>query len=164
MTRDPTADRRIVLGLGNTLNRDEGVGVHALAALRVRLGSDDSVELLDGGVMGMNLLPVVESASHLLVLDAVNADAPPGTVLELTAERIPLVAHLKLSQHQLSFQEVLGLAKIRGKLPAYLHLIGVQPVDMTIGVDLSPRAAAALPVVVERAVRQLTAWGILAHA
>ena len=63
-----------------------------------------------------------------------------------------------MSQHQVTFQEVLGLALIRGKLPEYLHLIGVQPVSLEIGIDLSPQVAAVLPEVVERAWAVLAAW------
>mgnify|MGYP001240594092 CR=1 FL=1 len=101
-----TATRRVVLGLGNTLNRDEGVGVHALAPLASRLGAQEAVELLDGGTLGLNLLPIVEECSHLLVLDAVNAGKSPGTVVELRREQIPLYSGVKLSEHQVTFQEV----------------------------------------------------------
>lgn len=153
--------RTVVLGLGNTLNRDEGVGVHALAPLAARLGAQTAVELLDGGTLGLNLLPLVEECSHLLVLDALDAGRAPGTVVELRREQIPLYAGVRLSQHQITFQEVLGLAGIRGKLPAHLHLIGVQPADITIGLELSPLVAATLPDVVARAVCVLAAWGAL---
>jgi hydrogenase maturation protease len=151
--------RKVVLGLGNTLNRDEGVGVHALAPLAVRLGQQDEYELLDGGTLGLNLLPIVEQCSHLLVLDAVSAGKAPGTVVELRREQIPLYAGVKLSEHQVTFQEVLGLANMRGKLPPRLHLIGVQPSDLTIGVELSATVAAALPEMVQRAVAVLREWG-----
>ncbi len=65
--------RRVVLGLGNLLNRDEGLGVHALRELERRFDADPGVEIVDGGVLGLNLLPLVEACSHLLVLDAVDA-------------------------------------------------------------------------------------------
>ena len=78
---------RFVLGLGNTLNRDEGMGVHALKPLADRLGDQPGVEILDGGTLGLNLLPIVEQCSHLLVLDAINAGKAPGTVIELERGR-----------------------------------------------------------------------------
>jgi hydrogenase maturation protease len=155
------ADRCIVLGLGNTLNKDEGLGVHALHLLEEQLGEVQGVELLDGGVLGLNLLMLVEECSHLLVLDAVNAGKAPGTVIELKKDQIPLYAGVKLSQHQITFQEVLGLANIRGKLPEYLHLVGVQPDDISIGVELSPVVSRAMPSVVERAIAVLAGWGKL---
>jgi hydrogenase maturation protease len=153
------ADRCIVLGLGNTLNRDEGLGVHALHLLEEEIGAPDGAELLDGGVLGLNLLMLVEECRWLLVLDAINAGKAPGTLIELTKDQIPLFAGVHLSEHQITFQEVLGLASIRGHLPENLHLIGIQPDDISIGVDLSPTVAGALPGVVSRARAVLKDWG-----
>ena len=191
------SSRLVVLGIGNTLNRDEGVGVHAVRALKAHLtprppshltpqppslpgkgepnspllvgegsggrslageGRRGEVEFLDGGTLGLNLLPIVEEASHLLILDAVDAHQPPGAVIELAGDEIPLFSGIKLSQHQVTFQEVLGLAAVRGKLPAHLHLIGVQPADLAIGLELSPVVAAALPEVIRRASTVLAKW------
>jgi hydrogenase maturation protease len=160
MTGRADGDRRVVLGLGNTLNTDEGVGGHCLEPLRQRLGSAD-VEVLDGGVLGMELLPLVESCSHLLILDAVDAGKPPGTIVELEGGEIPLFARLKLSWHQLGFQEVLQFASVRGRLPAYLHLVGVQPADIATGYGLSPVLEALLPQFAERAVAVLERWGLV---
>ncbi|MDD8027210.1 MAG: HyaD/HybD family hydrogenase maturation endopeptidase [Acidobacteriota bacterium] len=154
-------DRRVVLGLGNTLNRDEGLGIHGLELLRARLGGAAGVEILDGGVLGMALLPLVESCSHLLLLDAVDTGSPPGTVAELSREEIPLFARLKLSWHQLGFQEVLQLASVRGRLPGHLHLIGAQPADFSMEIGLSPEAAAALPAIVDRALSILKEWDLV---
>jgi len=157
-------DRKIVLGLGNLLNKDEGLGVQAVKLLDAQLGPQDEVELLDGGVLGLNLLMLVDECSHLLILDAVNAHRPGGTVIELTREQIPLYTGIKLSEHQITFQEVLGLADIRGKLPQHLHLIGIQPVDLSIGLELSPEVTRALPEVTRRATAILQAWGLLPAA
>jgi len=155
------AKRKVVLGLGNLLNSDEGLGVQALKRLDSYLGEQSAVELLDGGVLGLNLLMIVEECSHLLILDAVNAGKPAGTVVELRKDQIPLYSGIKLSQHQVTFQEVLGLANIRGYLPEHLHLIGIQPEDLSIGLDLSPTIARALPEVVSRACTVLQSWGMV---
>jgi hydrogenase maturation protease len=150
--------RKVVLGLGNLLNRDEGLGVQALKNLDAQLGEQSDFELLDGGVLGLNLLMIVEECSHLLILDAVNAGKPAGTVIELRKEQIPLYAGVKLSQHQVNFQEVLGLANMRGYLPDHLHLIGIQPEDLSIGLELSATIEQALPEVVARACAVLETW------
>jgi hydrogenase maturation protease len=152
------ANRKVVLGLGNLLNRDEGLGVQALKPLDAQLGEQSEFELLDGGVLGLNLLMIVEECSHLLILDAVNAGRSPGTVIELRKEQIPLYAGVKMSQHQVTFQEVLGLANIRGHLPEHLHLIGIQPEDLSVGVELSPVVERALPEVVTRAAKIIADW------
>ena len=149
------------MGLGNLLNRDEGLGVEALKRLDTQLGEQSQFELLDGGVLGLNLLMIVEECSHLLILDAVNIGKPAGTVVELRKEQIPLYAGVKLSQHQVTFQEVLGLANIRGYLPENLHLVGIQPEDLSIGLDLSSTVEKALPEVVSRATAVLESWGLI---
>jgi hydrogenase maturation protease len=151
--------RKVVLGLGNILNRDEGLGIQALKLLDTQLGEHPEVELLDGGVLGLNLLMIVEDCSHLLILDAVDAKKAAGTLIELTKEEIPLYAGVKLSQHQVTFQEVLGLANIRGNLPEKLHLIGIQPEDLSIGLGLSPLVEGSLPQVVSQAQKVLISWG-----
>ncbi len=152
------AKRKVVLGLGNLLNCDEGLGVQALKPLGAQLGEQPEFELLDGGVLGLNLLMIVEECSHLLILDAVNAGQTPGTVIELRKEQIPLYSGVQLSQHQVTFQEVLGLANIRGNLPEHLHLIGIQPADLSVGLALSPVVERALPEVVSRAAKIIADW------
>ncbi|MEJ2757435.1 MAG: HyaD/HybD family hydrogenase maturation endopeptidase [Anaerolineales bacterium] len=154
--------RTIVLGLGNTLNKDEGLGVHALKTLEVEIGQAGSpLEFVDGGVLGLNLLPWVEESSHLLILDAINARKEPGTVIEMTGDEIPMYTGIKMSDHQITFQEVLGLARFRQKLPQNLHLIGAQPLDLSIGVDLSPEISAVVPEIIRRAKERLSAWGLI---
>jgi hydrogenase maturation protease len=106
-------------------------------------------------------LPVVESAAHLLLLDAVNAGLPPGTIVELRRDEIPLFTGVKMSQHQITFQEVLGLASIRGKLPEHIHLVGVQPADLSIGVGLSGPVKNVLPELVKGAKQVLRRWELL---
>jgi hydrogenase maturation protease len=161
--------RKMILGLGNTLNRDEGLGVHAMKALEDRFQSvpgslAPEVEFLDGGVLGLNLLPWVEESSHLLVLDAIDASRPPGTVLELKRDEIPLFTGIKVSDHQVTFQEVLGLASFRGHLPPFLHLVGLQPADISTGIDLSPIALSKLPELVARAAAVLSEWQLVARS
>jgi hydrogenase maturation protease len=154
--------RKIVLGLGNTLNGDEGLGVQAVKLLEERLSPTKSeLEFLDGGVLGLNLLPWVEEASHLLVLDAINARKEPGTLIELERQQIPLYTGIKMSDHQISFQEVLGLAQFRDLLPEHLHLIGIQPADMSVGVELSPIVAEKMPQLFALAEEKLRQWNLI---
>jgi len=153
--------RIIILGLGNTLNHDEGLGVHALQFVRDQIALPAAVELVDGGTLGLNLLPLVEECSYLLLLDATNAGQEPGSLIELRRDQIPLYAGVKLSQHQVTFQEVLGLANMRGHLPENLHLIGIQPVDLSLGIGMSPLVTSQMPHIVERVRAQLQQWALL---
>jgi hydrogenase maturation protease len=152
--------RRVVLGIGNILNRDEGVGVRALEELRRRSDPVPQLELVDGGVMGLALLPLVEECADLLVLDAIDAGEEPGSLIELGGDDIRLFTGIKMSEHQITFQEVLGLALIRDRLPARLHLLGVQPADVAIGLEMSPAVAATVPALLDRAVAVLGRWGL----
>ncbi len=156
--------RKVVLGLGNLLQKDEGFGVRAVQALEAEMGRElrrDQVELVDGGTLGLDLLPLVEDCSHLLVLDAVESQASPGTLVELDKEQIPLFVGIKLSQHQVTFQEVLALAGLRGNLPEQVYLIGIQPCDLGSGLELSQEVERKLPQAILRAVEVLRGWGIV---
>jgi hydrogenase maturation protease len=149
-------DEIVVLGIGNLLNTDEGIGVHAVQAMQQT--PRERVRLLDGGTLGLNLLPIVEDATHLLLLDAADAGQAPGTIIALDRDAIPMYTGVKLSQNQITFQEVLGLALVRDKLPEHLFLIGMQPESLAIGVGLSPVAASRLPELIARAWAKLDEW------
>ncbi len=153
--------RWVVLGLGNLLYGDEGFGIHAMRMLMDCIEKPDILAFVDGGVLGLDLLPLVETSNHLLLLDAVDAGKPPGTVVELDMDQIPLLSGIKLSEHQLGFQEVLALAFLRGNLPTHLHLIGVQPASMTTSIYLSQEVSASLPEVIRRSNEALQSWGLI---
>ncbi len=155
------AEQNVVLGLGNLLNNDEGLGIHALCALQERCEPLARVEWVDGGVLGLSLLPLVDECRRLLVLDAIDAGKPPGTLISLSREAIPLYAGIRLSQHQIDFQEVLGLAKVRGRFPPHLELLGIQPGNLEMGTHLSPPVLSSLPLLLYRAVKVLRSWGLV---
>ncbi|WP_251000785.1 hydrogenase maturation protease, partial [Escherichia coli] len=107
--------RVVVMGLGNLLWADEGFGVRVAERLYAHYHWPEDVEIVDGGTQGLNLLGYVESASHLLILDAIDYGLEPGTLRTYAGERIPAyLSAKKMSLHQNSFSEVLALADIRG--------------------------------------------------
>jgi hydrogenase maturation protease len=161
MTQKKAGKLVMVLGIGNILNTDEGVGVHAVRALQARYGEPEKFQLLDGGTLGLNLLPLVDDATHMLILDAVDAGKAPGSVVELYGDDIPLFGGAKLSEHQLTFTEVLGLALLRHTLPENLALLGVQPESLAIGIGMSPVVESALPEILKRAETLLARWDVL---
>jgi hydrogenase maturation protease len=156
-TREPGI---LVLGLGNVLLRDEGVGVRALECLVERYALPKEVQALDGGTMGLDLLPYVERASALLILDAVQTGQPPGSLVRLEGDEIPATLALKLSVHQVGFQELLAASLFRGTMPARIVLLGIEPALVEWGLDLSPSVAAALDELVECAMQELRDWGV----
>jgi hydrogenase maturation protease len=147
----------VILGLGNPLFQDEGLGIHIVHHL---MGGEleDQAELIDGGTDGLLLLGTVEAAQQLIIIDAINGDFPAGTIKSLAGDEIPLFANGKLSPHQLSFQEVLALARMRGKLPDQIVLLGVQSESLDWGTNLSPKVANSVPMVINLVYRQIEKW------
>jgi hydrogenase maturation protease len=150
----------LVLGLGNILLSDEGVGIRALEALQQDYIWPDTVTLMDGGVMGLEIMPYLESASKVLVLDAVVTQAPPATLVRLADDEIPAVVAMKMSVHQVGFQEALAMCTVRDTLPEAMVLLGVTPQTLEPGVGLSSGVEAQIPSLVREAVAVLRAWEV----
>ena len=153
-------DRIAVLGLGNLLLGDEGLGTRALERLIDHYEIPPEVTVVDGGVLGLELLSYVEDATHLLVLDAVQCGKPPGTLVRLDGRQVQGALAVKLSMHQLSFQEVLTMSALRGVTPRHSVVCGLEPMPFEVGLDLSDPIRRALPALVEAAVSQLREWGV----
>lgn len=148
----------VVIGLGNPLMADDGVGLAALERLRA-VGLPAGIELVDGGTWGMNLLPVIESADRLLLLDAIAAGGEPGTLHVLERARIPRYLATKISPHQVDLRDVLALAELRGTLPAETVAIGLQPARVEMSTELSDVVRARVDDLVAAVTRRLAAWG-----
>ena len=147
--------RTLVLGLGNPLMGDDGVGVAALECLREEWELPPEVELIDGGTWGMNLLPLVESAPRLILMDAIRTGARPGTLTVLERRELPRYFSLKLSPHQIDLREVLALAELRGLLPDDLVAVGLEPFRVEMEVGLSPQVRAGLAKMVDLVTERL---------
>ena len=151
--------RTLVLGLGNPIMGDDGVGVAALNRLRHYWELPPDVELVDGGTWGMNLLPLIESAERVILLDAIRTGAPPGTLTVLERAELPRYFALKLSPHQIDLREVLALAELRGALPEDLVALGIEPARVEMGESLSPPVQAAMAKLVDLALDRLELAG-----
>jgi hydrogenase maturation protease len=149
----------IVLGLGNPLMGDDGAGLAALEALRGGYEFGEDVQLEDGGALGLALLPLVEDAGSLLVLDAVRFGGRPGTTVVREGAAVPRCFSMKLSPHQTGFRETLALAGLRGKLPQRFALVGVEVAGAEYAEPLSLDVRCALPTMVAAAVALLESWG-----
>jgi hydrogenase maturation protease len=149
----------VVIGLGSPLMRDDGLGLLALEMLRRDRGFDPPPLLVDGGTWGMNLLPVIESAERLLLVDAIRAGASPGEVVVIEREALPRGLGIKLSPHQIDLQEVLALAELRGGLPREAVAIGLEPERVELGVGVSPAVERGLGALLEGITARLLAWG-----
>ncbi len=150
----------LVLGLGNILLQDEGLGVRAAERLAARYRLPPDVQVMDGGVMGLDLLPHLEGVSHLLITDAVQSGQPPGSLVRLEGEAIPAALSLKMSMHQVGLQELLALAGFQGTLPEQVVLWGLEPASLEWGLELSAPIAAQIDALVDAAAGELRAWGV----
>src|SRR5665647_788710 len=148
-----------VIGLGNPLMGDDGFGLVALARLRDEW-TLEGVELADGGTWGMSLLPLIEDAERLVLLDAIAAGATPGEVVVLERDQLPIYLTRKLSPHQVDLRDVLAVAEWRGKLPAETVAIGVQPQAVKMGLELSPEVEKAVDTAVAVVIARLVQWGL----
>lgn len=128
-----------ILGIGNTLYSDEGVGVHILPLLQEMLKdkSEKEVEIIEGATDGMRLLGPVEDTEYLIIIDAINAGKEPGTIISIKNDDIPAYFGIKMSIHQVGFQEVLFAARIRERLPEEMIMFGIQPESLKLGVELT---------------------------
>jgi hydrogenase maturation protease len=150
----------LVLGLGNLLLRDEGLGVRALERLEARYELPPEVRCLDGGVLGLGLLAYLDGVTHLLILDAVQTGREPGVALRLEGAEIPANFSLKLSMHEIRFEEILAICRLRGALPPRLIVWGMEPAILAPGVELSEIVETHLDALVENAAGELRGWGV----
>lgn len=150
--------RAVVLGIGNILLQDEGIGVRVVEALQQHYQIDPAVEVVDGGTKGYELIPFLE-VEHVLVVDAVDADAAPGTTVCLRNMEVPRFLGQRLSPHQIGLADLLSIAMLRGLDPEETVLIGVQPDALDVGINLSPTLEAQLPHLLDMVVAQLQQWG-----
>jgi hydrogenase maturation protease len=116
--------------------------------------------VLDGGTLGLDLLPYLEGVTDLLIIDAVNAGAPPGSLVRLANEQIPQTLALKTSMHQVGLQELLAVMALRGQTPPRVVLWGMEPLILEPGLDLSEPVLANLDTLVASVVAELRSWGI----
>jgi len=150
-----------VLGVGNPIMGDDGVGLELLSLVEASF-SDPRVEYVDGGTSGMELLPVVQSARRLLILDAVSGPVP-GEVVELPGDQIPRLLAAKLSPHQLGLLDIFAAARLLGTEPDEVVVIGIVPEFVDVQVGLTPTIAASLPDATAKAISVLHLWLPMAH-
>ena len=150
----------LVLGLGNILLSDEGVGVRIVEALDASHDLPVGVDLLDGGTSGMDLLDMVADRDCLIVADAVNAAGPAGRLIRLEDDDIRALFELRFSPHQLGLSDLLAALRLMEKAPRRVIIIGVVPQDLTLGLELSPAAACGRDAAVSMIVDELSRLGV----
>jgi hydrogenase maturation protease len=149
-----------VLGIGNILLADEGVGVHAVNAIKKRYDFSPNIEILDGGTMGLDLLPVFQTKDKIIIIDAVDFNKEPGHVGAIDGDKIPPVLNSKLSVHHIGFADLLYAAKLVRETPPEVYLVGIQPKSLHVGLDMTEEIRVKLDSIIELAIQKLKEWNV----
>jgi hydrogenase maturation protease len=149
-----------LIGLGNILLQDEGVGVQAVWALQKRYELPPELEVVDGGSSGLDLLPYIEGRDRVLFVDAVNFGQEPGYIGILENQEIPTLFALKASIHHLGLMDLLAAAQLLDVSPKETCLIGIQPQTMETSLELSALLQEKLPLLITQIIHKLRDWGM----
>jgi hydrogenase maturation protease len=151
----------LVLGLGNVLLEDDGVGAAAVAQLLSRFETPRGARVLDGGTLGLSLLPYLDEADAVILVDAVSADGRPGSVIRLDGDDVAPAVATRLSPHQVGVADLLDGARWLDRYPRRVVLLGLIPESMNLAVGLSPPVRGSLPELVELVVEEARALGFV---
>ncbi len=149
-----------IIGIGNVLLMDEGIGVHALNELKERYILPDCVNLIDGGTMGLDLLPFFEGNDRVLFIDAADFRTDPGIIKILRGEEIPRFLCSKLSVHQIGLPDMHCASALMGITPEDTRLIGIQPESVETGYGLTPRIQSKMEEIIAVVLSLLRDWGV----
>jgi len=153
----------MVLGVGNLLFTDEGVGIHAIQTLLEQYEFSQNVSIEDGGVLGINLLGIISEADDLIVVDAIKNGGAPGTLYRLEGDDIPKRILAKNSLHQVDLLEALTLCQALDKVPETV-IVGVEPEDIeTVGLELTPPVQEKMGDLIAMVLRELDRLGAGYH-
>ena len=149
----------LVLGIGNVLLTDEGIGVRALKELERRYTFPENVELLDGGTAGIELLRHIRNRDYLIIIDAMKFNQEPGTVSRVVGNDVPAAFRTRISPHQLGLSDLLAAAMLTGELPENLVLFGVEPESLDIGLNLTDKVEASVEKLTGAVIDELRSVG-----
>jgi hydrogenase maturation protease len=145
----------MVLGIGCTLYSDEGFGVRVVEKMQREYEFPDSVLLVDGGVLGINLLGVISKPNHLIVVDAIRNKGKPGDLHRLEGDAIPERIRAKNSLHQVDFLEALTLCQALDKVPETV-ILGIEPEDIeTLSTELTPTTQAKVDAIIQKVLGEI---------
>lgn len=149
----------LVLGIGNALLTDEGVGVRAVRELERRYSFSPDVEIMDGGTSGIELLRYINNRDHLIIIDAMKCDQPPGTIVRVEGDDVPAIFRTRISPHQLGLSDLLAAALLTDEMPENLLLFGVEPESIDTGLELTETVEASLGKLLDAVTTELKSIG-----
>ena len=162
---DPASEPSVlILGLGNILLQDEGVGVRVVEQLQRQYRISGAVEVLDGGTASMSLAEHIRNRNHLIVVDAVKTGQAPGTVITLSGDEVPAFFQSRVSPHQMGLADTLAVLDLMGEKPADVTVIGAEPKDLDVGLELSDLVLKRVDELVELLVAKIRSLGFVVSA
>ena len=144
----------LILGIGNILLKDEGVGVHT-ATKMMEMDLPPDVEVMDGGTMGLNLLFHIEGRKKVIVIDTVITGDPPGTIYRFTDESLVENKPSLRTAHGIDFTDVIKTSKMLGTKPDEIVFIGIEPESLDEGLELTPTIEKRVPVLIKMVMKEL---------
>jgi len=150
----------LVLGLGNLVHSDDGVGIHAIGLLQKDARVPRGVILMDGGTQGLSLIPHIAGFPRLLVIDAVDVGEKPGTLVRLEGDALQTLPG-KPSVHQLRFADLMIAMKLLDEAPEEVVVIGVQPQSTEWSAELTPPVRESMDELLKVVLAQLETWAAL---
>ncbi len=153
------AKKVLVMGIGNTLLQDDGIGVHVTELFKSTHPADPGVSILDGGTIGLSLLPEIEDAEMVIIVDASEIGESPGTMRIFRNQEIDQqLSGKRRSVHEVALYDLFSAAAIRGRSPEQRVLIAIQPACTEWGLDPTPEVKASIPMACEAISSMTERW------
>ncbi|MGB9699520.1 MAG: HyaD/HybD family hydrogenase maturation endopeptidase [Thermodesulfobacteriota bacterium] len=153
-------NRIAIIGLGNLLLSDEGIGVHVVSELQKEYDLPEELSVIDGGTLGLDLLPIIEGKEKIIFIDATDLQKEPGTIAIIEDENLPSFLAPKLSLHHVGLADLLFASTFQGNRPAKVILMGIQPAKLEVGLSLSETLTKKMPEFLEVIIKKLREWNI----
>ncbi len=148
--------RTLILGVGNLILSDDGVGIHAVRLLQEKVKLSDTIMVVDGGTCGLDLLQYLEGIDRLIVVDAAKPDHSPGKLTRITGEKVPAYLSIKTSPHEIGLPELLFAAKLSDIYPEEVVIYCVEAFSLDTGVELSPIVEKQLDNLIQQVLAEIS--------
>jgi hydrogenase maturation protease len=151
-----------LIGIGNVLMQDERLGVHAVKTIDEYYASPPKLNIIDGGTLGLDLLPSFEEFEKVIFVDAINFGREPGYIGTLEGNAVQAVIFPKISAHHIGLADLLSVAMLRGSMPSEVCLIGMQPssLEFSFGLEMSDVVNKNMERLIEATLQKLKEWGV----
>ena len=159
MNDTPHFKKVLVMGIGNTLLQDDGIGVHVTELFKSTHEADPDISVLDGGTIGLSLLPEIEDADAVIIVDASEIGGQPGSMqIFRNAEIDQQLSGKKRTVHEVALSDLFSAAAIRGRCPSERALIAIQPASTELGLNPTPQVQAVIPQACEAIDTMTRGW------